>query len=205
MTRWRWLWLAAALCAGCGGYVMRSQQQSVVLPDLRLPRGTRVALVPLTLYGYGRDQRLAADSSSYSSVTSALLKAGFHVVERSLIEKAVDDYVHHKSFDKTAGAQGGVYQDAAQGEEGEKIIDLVEIGKTLNVRLIAAGSMSLESGMMESRVEARLRVTDVTTGEMVSHCEGGGNPKVMDNCATAMANELSAHVLGLPTMPLLTH
>ena len=197
--------MAALLGVGCGGFALSSKQQSVVQPDLRLPRGTRIAVVPLTLYGYGKDQRLAASNNAYSGVVSALLRAGFHVVERTLVEKAVQDYAHGKEYNKTVGAQGAVYQDTGPNEE-EKVVDLVDIGRTLNARLVAAGSMELTSGMLESRVEARLRVTDVTNGEMVSHCEGGGNPKVMEACANAMATELSAHILGgfalpLPTLP----
>ena len=180
---------------------MSAKHQSVVLPDLRLPHGTRVAVVPLNLYGYAKEQKMAAADAAYSNVMAAMLKAGFHVVERSLVEKAVQDFAHNKQFTKTAGVQGAVYQEEATDEE--RVIDLVEIGRTLNVRLIAAGSMQLEATMMESRVEARLRVTDVTTGEMISHCEGGGNPKVMDQCATSMATELATHVLaGFGLSPL---
>ena len=185
---------------------MSAKHESVVLADLRLPRGARVAVVPINLYGYGKDQTKATGDAAYTSVMAALLKAGFHVVERTLVEKAVQDFAHGKQYTKAAGAQGAVYQDEATDEE--KVVDLVEIGRTLNVRLIAAGSLQLESTMMELRVEARLRVTDVTSGEMISHCEGGGNPKVMGQCATAMANELSAHVLALPSLPnlpTLTH
>jgi hypothetical protein len=189
-----------AVMTGCGGFdfIIGGRPEAVIQNDLRLPRGTRVAVIPLTLYGYEKEKRPSVSNAAYATQLAAMLKAGFHVVERTLVEKAVDEYAKSKRFDKVAGAQGAVYQE--EGEEQEKIIDLVEIGRTLNVRLITAGSMQFKPGFLSSAVEARLRVTDVTTGEMVSNCESAGSIGVLDDCATSMAQQLSVRMSGPPVL-----
>lgn len=189
---------AAAALAGCGGYVLGGRPQAVVQDSVSLPRGARVAVVPMTLYGYAKEQRRSVENSAYSSVQAALLKAGFRVVERSLVDKAVEDYVRTKKFDKMPGPQGAVYQE--EGEEEERVIDLVDIGRTLNTRLVAAGSLQLTSGLMSSKVEVRLRATDVVNGEMVSHCETSGSPSVVEACADSMSQQLSVRMVGAPAL-----
>ncbi|MBI4422509.1 MAG: hypothetical protein HY554_02210 [Elusimicrobia bacterium] len=184
--------LAAAL--GCGGFSLLSKQQAIVQPDLRLPRGTRIAVFPLTLYAYPKEERQAVSSAAYSGLTSALLKAGFRVLDRSLVDKAIDEYSRTKTFNKVAGPQGAVFQE--DGEEVEKVIDVVDVGKTLASRLVAAGSIQLAGGWLASTVEVRVRITDVASGEMVSHCEASGPPSVIQGCADALSAELAAHMTG---------
>lgn len=194
--------LLVAGFAGCGGFKLGGFKlgglpEAVVQENVSLPRGTRVAVVPITLYGYSKEQRRSVENAAYASAVAQLLKAGFRVVERSLVDKAVDEYVRTKRYGKVPGAQGAVYQAEGEGDqEDEKLIDLVEIGRTLNVRLVAAGSIQLTSGFMSSKVEVRLRATDVVNGEMVSHCETSGSPKVIEACAESMSQQLSIRMVG---------
>lgn len=194
--------LLVAGAFGCGGFKLGGFKlgglpEAVVQENVSLPKGTRVAVVPITLYGYAKDQRRSAENAAYASTVAQLLKAGFRVIERSLVDKAVDEYVRTKRYGKVPGAQGAVYQTEGEGDqEDEKLIDLVEIGRTLNVRLVAAGSIQMTSGFMSSKVEVRLRATDVVNGEMVSHCETSGSPKVIESCAEAMSQQLSIRMVG---------
>ncbi|MBI5201123.1 MAG: hypothetical protein HY925_06025 [Elusimicrobia bacterium] len=194
--------LAFVSTTGCMlNYVLPNRPTAVVQPDLKLPKGSRVAVIPPTLYGYAKEARQSVSNNAYTAMMASMLKAGFHVVERSLVEKAVEEYAKNKSFIKTPGAQGAVYQESSDEEE-VKIIDLVEVGRQLNARLVTAGSMQTTSGFLSSSVEVRLRVTDVTTGEMVSHCEASGAPSTLDSCAESMSQQLSVRMVGVPTLNL---
>ncbi|MBI4349732.1 MAG: hypothetical protein HY553_23045 [Elusimicrobia bacterium] len=194
---------AFAFTTGCGAanYVLGGRPEAVVQADLKLPKGTRVAVIPLTLYGYTKENRRSVGDKTYAACLASMLKAGFHVVERSLVEKAVDEYSKNKRFDKTPGAQGAVYQQS-DDEEDQAIIDLVDVGRTLNARLVSAGSMQLTTSLLSSSVEVRLRVTDVTTGEMVANCEAAGSPNVLETCAESMAQQLSVRMIGVPSLNL---
>lgn len=192
---------AFALTTGCGAanFVLSGRPVAVVQAELRLPKGTRVAVTPLTLYGYSKENRKSAGDKTYAACLASMLKAGFHVVERSLVEKAVEEYAKNKRFNRTPGAQGTVYQES-DDEEAQAIIDLIDVGRTLNARLVSAGSMQLTAGLLSSSVEVRLRVTDVTTGEMVANCEASGSPSVLDSCAESMAQQLSVRMVGVPSL-----
>ncbi len=191
--------LAFVATTGCMlSNLLPNRPQAVVQSDLKLPRGARIAVIPPTLYGYTKEARQSVSNNAYAAMLASMLRAGFHVIERSLVEKAVEDYAKNKTFNKTPGAQGAVYQES--DEEEVKVIDLVEVGRQLNARLVTAGSMQTTSGFLSSSVEVRLRVTDVTTGEMVSNCEASGSPSVLESCAESMSQQLSVRMVGVPTL-----